>query len=706
MGRINYFVRHALHPVLFFVSIGLLYFQVLVWHHPWGGVLFILYLAIVSEWWRHTLQHVLGMKRKTWTASALASFAAVSVLGLSVSVVITWYRFTPVLLWSCFVASGIVAWLGCILTVKHGVVDAIEPELRAHLFSHPVFSKRLIIPILYLLLWFVGVGALLHSGSDSTLVTPWQTIKPYYLPLFFISTFILGVMIFSFYGTKVILFFLVLHGLLLHGYLPLSHAKPWGGDVWRHVSMERQLARGDVVRPVLFGPEAEWKDVGSVSLPVAFLQPHKYAYGHLWGTTLMVSQTMQLDLETVNKWLIPILWSLFFPFLLFQLGRQVFRSPRAALFFAWLSALPFPLQALGALSLPVSLGLLLFLFTLSLFLSWLTSHSVRQLVLTLFFAVLMLFGYPLYSILIWVFIILGAIVRYAGRYRAVASSILFVLAPFVLPGIELLSRVSHLSTSWYWLEQVKRMAGEWSGWYFASEIRPHDIVSGNIIFNHTPLSAFVSSPFVDWRWHIPVLLICLWIVIGYGLIKAWQSRRIQPKLYALLLSLLIGGYGIGWYVLAGDRLLIRRSDALIAITMLCMFVYGLQQMHDMARVQYKRIAVFMVLLFLSWSATTTYASGPDMRVVSKEEYAAAERIWEQEKNKETHCVLADTWPLLALEAISGGTIVGGGFPMDYQFGQPERVRLLDALRQTSSTDAVIVDEAKLITGAETCTIEK
>jgi hypothetical protein len=113
--------------------------------------------------------------------------------------------------------------------------------------------------------------------------------------------------------------------------------------------------------PVLFGDQAEWQEVVNINLPSAFLQANKYSYGHLWGTSLLVAETLQVDLIAINKWLMPVLWSLVMPFIFFRLGQLIFNNRRQALWLVWLSLLPFPLQALGALSLPVSLDFILFL---------------------------------------------------------------------------------------------------------------------------------------------------------------------------------------------------------------------------------------------------------------------------------------------------------------------------------------------------------
>jgi len=93
----------------------------------------------------------------------------------------------------------------------------------------------------------------LKNNSASVLDSPWQTIDKYYLPIFFLLTFFLVLIVFSQYKVKFILSLIVFHSLLLHLYLPVTHVLPWGGDVWRHIGIETSLSRGEIYPPVLAG---------------------------------------------------------------------------------------------------------------------------------------------------------------------------------------------------------------------------------------------------------------------------------------------------------------------------------------------------------------------------------------------------------------------------------------------------------------------
>jgi hypothetical protein len=77
-------------------------------------------------------------------------------------------------------------------------------------------------------------------------------------------------------------------------------------------------------------------------------------------------------------------------------------------------------------------------------------------------------------------------------------------------------------------------------------------------------------------------------------------------------------------------------------------------------------------------------------------------VWQVEKNNTSghYCVIADTYPLLALEALSAKRIVGGGFPIDQYFGQKEREEIFQELNQEFS--APMWQRAQNVTGAKEC----
>ena len=97
----------------------------------------------------------------------------------------------------------------------------------------------------------------------------------------------------------------------------------------------------------------------------------------------------------------------------------------------------------------------------------------------------------------------------------------------------------------------------------------------------------------------------------------------------LFFTVIAGGYAVGWFLLEGDRSFIRRFDLMFAFLIL---VFGLFGFYALAKKKIfssfgKPVLVFLFLIF-AWFSSTAYASGPDMRVVSQDEYDAAKYVLE------------------------------------------------------------------------------
>jgi len=684
------------------------------------------YVIILTVWWRDILHHVFRFERG-FVSVLLSAFAGLFFVSSIEASVVAFYTSTLFLTWTSLICSGVVTYLLRLFFLSRSCGSESIRKGRGQYIQ--MFPNIPWLSWIYISGWIVSVCLFFRAHGIDTLFSPWQSLSIWIAPLLFVLSVVLGFLIFSKQKTTQVLVLLLMHSFLLHLYLPLSHELPWGGDVWRHIAVESRLTQGEIVQPVLFGDQARWREVGGIDLPEAVLIPQKYTYGQFWSLAVIVNQVTGISLYTINIWLMPVLWSLLFPLILFRIGRIVFRSWRGGLVLAWLSFMAFPLQALGALTLPVSLAVLSFFFVLMLWLQYLGTLRTVQGGLCAIFFVLMLFGYAL-GVLLMLFVILGtwslrAISQYA-RSRRVGWSLVFLLTVLgicIIPSIELLAGTSHLSANISVLYVGRQVIGELSGWLYASAIRPHDIASGNLFFNHTPDYAFVSSLFTSWRWWIIPCMIVLWVSALSGIyIYAKERRPLRFLVPAWIAVSLMGGYVIGWFLLSGDRLFVRRLDPFLSVLILlfvCVSICSLFHRVRFSTVFLRRSIALCILFVVSWFSMATYMSGPDMRVVSVDEFAISEFILNeiQDSSKPISlqqyisdtgegtpllkhfsplfgvniCILADTWVLLPLEALSSGSIVGGNFPIGYQFGQEERISLYDTFLHGVVTTSTIHD---------------
>lgn len=708
----------------FLLILGLLYGQLLSWQSQWLGImLFASYLLFVGSLWQQIFFHVFSIRPKGYLSRLLAMFAVIILLGSVSSMWIAWYKVTPIILFSVYATVALITVI-IDIAVRDQEWDRIFPRLRVGipfqtgkkvLFTSR-FRRRDIIVLLYGVALIASVVLLFSSRHTSTVLqSPWQVIHPYFLPVFFAASVLLGIIICSRYRVSLLLGLVVLHSLVLHLYLPFSHELPWGGDAWRLIAVETKLARGEAELPVIAGDRVDTKNIYGVPVPTAFLVPQKYTYGQFWGTMVLLNQTLQIDLLVLHQWFLPILWGLLLPLLLFRIGRILFSSSRNGVFLAALGLIPFSFQSLGSVSLPVSLGYLTFFFFFQFWLQYLHERQPKQRSLSLLFGGLMFFGYTLHALFFALTAISSFFISRIARIKhslakKSAGTVALCFGVLVFPVIEIVTRWSGVPKNLSLLEALRQFVGQFSGMTYALQIRPHDIVSGNIIFNHLPEVAYVANWWTMWRYEIVVGMCVLWLLALIAIVASFHIRRAHLIHVITTLSFIVfGGYIIGWYLMSGDRLFIRRLDGMVAFLLLILAMAG-------ARVLWRYMKTFRVfkysgtkkafqmimILFLSWFGTAAYASGPDLRVLSKGEYDSAVAVWNEEVKigASTHCILADTWSLLAVEAVSGKEVVGGGFPIGEQFEQPERdVLYREAIREPRS---IVLEVAKRKTGASAC----
>lgn len=686
----------------------------------------------------------------------------------------------------------------------------------------------------YLFLVSLGFYLLYTSRTGASILSPWQTIHPAYIYVFFAATLVLGMLIIKFSSsqrggdkrgglesllkrglrrdplpappflkkgadkrTLLLLFLLVIHSLLLHSYLPLTHDLIYGADGWRHMANEQRMLEGLLYLPAKTVEEA------SLSTRIGGL-----SYRPFWFISVAAAKITTLDLLTVNKWLLPIVWSIVFPLLMFAIGRKIqaagtppsrqaniphhpsqggikggvrsltssvgledadlppadltlltaaqsdnrgtaVHTPsvplkgddlglpplaitdRWPLFLVWLSFLPFAFQAGGSFTLPVNMGFLIWLAEILLIIKYLQNPTRKQLYMLLGLGVLSVFNYTLFFILYWVGLGLAAVLSVIARNpdvrrgdaaipligvlskaggllrRSPRGSLLAMtlLAALVLPLLELLAGYSYFSASINWLAQIKQLIGNFTAFYLAAGLRPHDILTGNIIFNQTPSYAYVANVFIVWRWWLVPFMIAFIGLAKFGWWKLWKRGEPASRWLCILGAGLFGSYVISRYFLAGENILTRRLDIVLALFFVIFVAAGVSEImkyrnNEIKNRLFPSFFISLFLLIFSLAIAASYSVGPDTRTVSIDQYKAMKYVWSEEKNNEKHCVIADAYPLLALEVISAKKIIGGGFPINTNFAQPERELIYHQM--VYGNDPTPVLQARSITGTERC----
>ncbi len=666
---IKSFIKNSV-PALVFA--GLVYFNIVFLQSYFFGWIVLVCFFV----WASRLTHVFLVKffalSQAVRIRVLAVFLVLAVVGF-VAGILSWvYKMTPMILSIAFLVVGLLAsYLKNLTNEAAGVVPEIEDAHKQVLEEVPSAKVGL---VLYLVLVSAGFYFLNISQTGLDISTPWQTISVSYVYIFFAATLVIGCLIFSKLKSGTLLFLFILHALLLHAYLPLSHSLFYGADGWRQLAIENKMLSESVEKTLSFS-----------SAPTSFWQQFNFgglAYAQFNSLGLLFKLICQTDLIMFLRYFIPIVWSIILPILLFEIARAFDWEKKRALLFVWLSALPFALQVSGSFSLPSNLSFLFWLFIFLLQLKNRQNYNLVGLFSIIILGLFSIFGHSLYFILFCLNFILLNILNFKKKNQLldkIKILVVFIFSLLLIPGFELISKFSKFNTKIDFFAQIKAILGSLSGWYVATGLRVSDITVGNIFFNQPPLNALVTNIFTTNRGWICIFMLLFWLVFILGWYKMLkQSKNNFNSAWLILTIGLLGGYIISRYFLIGENILSRRLDAVLAVLIILPVAYWLYETIIIQKnIFYQRVVMFVAIVFCSAAITASYTLGPDSIVISQSQYLAADYIWQKEKlSGKNICVLSDTNTLLALEGVSGKKIVGGGFPINLYFAQPERENML------------------------------
>lgn len=654
-----------------------------------GWIILIFYLVFTSQGGFWLLVKFFVFPEKLWRLRILGAFLSLVGIGLWVIPFLLFSRLTaPAIALVLFLNGALLLGFGYWAKSSKRTPALELPEKDFYLEDG---SGGPIGVVIYLVLVAISFYLLQQNSSADNITTPWSIIHSSYIYIFATSLFLLGILIFSRLQGKTILFLLVIQSFLLHSYLPLSHKLIYGADQWRHMAVERQILTEQSITPAIY-------DTSSF---LHTLNPGQFSYLQLRGLTVILSRLLTIDLLPLNVWLLPIFWSVLLPILLFEFVFSLGWKKKESLFFVFASFLPFALQAAGSFTLPVNFGFLFWLLGLLLILKRLKEKRPGQRWVLFLYGLALGGGYILYFILFWLVWGLAALlsVKMHNIWRWLFSLVSLLFLPLIIPAIELFTKYSLISHSLNWLKQLEQLVGNFFGLYLVLGPRSHDITTGNIIFNQAPLYAFVPNFFITWRWWLAAIAIAIFCLATVGFFLMLFNKEIKYRWLAIISFGFFGSYIISRYFLAGENILTRRLDIVLAFLLMLLSFYTLRLLFERVK-NWRRLTVFLAVVIVTAAICASYSLGPDTWAMSQDEYDAAQYIWHVDRGQLNHCVVGDTYPLLAVEAISGGRIVGGGFPMNEYFSQPKLIELLKKLKNDANPEAW--REALDITKSEYC----
>jgi len=673
--------------ILFCLLSFLVFFNAEFWHLHWLGIATLgLFLFFSSIGFAKLLFNIFHLNDKI-CARILAGFLSFAFIGSLAGAFILFGRLNSIVIAFIYLAIGLFSvFIGEIkLKIEKEETNEADEE-TADLEPKKYYM------VIFVFLIFAGLYFLARSPSNGALITPWQAISGNYIYLFFLSTLILGTLIFSKISIKSVLFLIIIAYLAMLSYLPFSSDLFWGADGWRHLAVLEQVKNSGSIEIINFSTEGNW---------VERLNPGLFAYSQFWGVLSSVNLVTSMDLIDLIAWLQPIIAGIILPIILYQLGVALNFGKRKSLFLAWLGLWPFALHTAGAFTLPVNFGLLFFLIIFLLLIKRISSPNKWQIPVLIFLFIISFFSYSLYLILFVLAWIIVEIILYSNKYypnklKNWMFAGLLIFSILAIPMLEIVAGYSKINHQIGLFSSAKQLAGNISGFYLASGPRPHLIEAGNIFFNQAPAYGFVPNGFTEWRYWIVIFMFLAVVAIIFGA-RQMKKRGASHDNLLIILSLgIIFGYFICRYFLDGSHLLSRRLESVIA-------VFGIVLIFSALHKLFSKKAFFPLLFIFIFAVgiASSYSLGPTSRAMSETEYQSARTIWQEIDSSKNYCVIADTYPLLALEALSAKKIIGGGFPIDKDFGQSELVAIYNEMK-INNDDESLWNQARSLTGAEKC----
>jgi len=585
--------------------------------------------------------------------------------------------------------------------------------------------------ILLAVLFLIGFYTLLASGEPNKhILTPWQAIPAQFIwVIVLLAAIILGLIIFR--ARPLLLLPIILFSLLLHLYIPAVYQLPFGGDSWRHMSSMAAIEQTGNF-PV---EKQDYISFGKFKIPSAFITAPSYA--SLWSNNILAHKILHLDLITIITFAPYLLFSLFVPLLVYVLfsGFDILQV-KNALLGSFLLNLFFPIQAYGSVALPVGIGFLCFLLFLITVRLWIKKRKKFLLIFLGIQLFLLFWGYIIYFI--FAALIIGFLLIYYYNppinWRVKLLRIFYLLASIAL--IPVLSLWFSPNARFVVLSTGLEYAGDFWKHFFLYFLgfKPADdfhLQTGNLIWQKMAGSSSSLWPF-KFEYFDTLLLMGILILLFIGLRALIKKIKISikqnnfrcfPALILYLLAVVFGGIFLDNYYLGGIHLLTERLDLIADFLFIILLIYALSQLiadkddHEsqksipaesagkQAKVKNHfsmfnlpinwRVKQAGIILLLSLTIGSTYLSGPIHGRITKAHYQAMQALYQEIKKnrREDYCIIAEHFPLLALEAISAGQLKNGNFPIKYGYFE-ERGQVF--IRMFSNPKIRVIQEAMKI----------
>jgi len=200
-------------------------------------------------------------------------------------------------------------------------------------------------------------------------MTIWQTLNPLVLPVFFLSLVLLTMILISGEKWQISLLLIITQSILAHAFFILVFDAGYGVDQWAALGWTRRLFDGlDYPQGVPFNLNI---DLPGRSLIYQVFKSIGVAFQPTLST--VIARVFSVDVYWVHIVLVPVLWGIFLPVIAYRITDAIIEKKSLAVLAAVLTLAAPSLILWGSVSVPNSLGFLLFFFDILLIVDYLSS---------------------------------------------------------------------------------------------------------------------------------------------------------------------------------------------------------------------------------------------------------------------------------------------------------------------------------------------
>lgn len=670
--------RKLSFTILSLLTVVLFSLNMYVLHSTLIGILsFVIYLAVNSVFFGNFLARI--VTPESWLTPLFGSLLLVLLIGFSGAVFVLFIGLSRMFIVFILLLLAIVASL-----LLHNRKNQVEPkndlrEAQEVLKAECKKTNKFLGIGLFLLILFGFI--MLFFARSYNRSTVWGAIPIEYIGIYILATFMVTLLIFSKYGSKTVLFFIVLHSILLYSYITMVCGTLYGSDPWSALGAEKALLAERVPRnltPTILDVLSNkggfnWRNIGGLPVPEAFIS--RFSRLGYNAITVIFSSMLQVDVLWINILLVPVIWIFSSALIWFQIGKYLSTGRIYALLLSFTPALFCSIIGRGAIGVPAGIGAIFLLLSLLLWVNFLIKRNRSSFLLALFVTSTSLFFHTAYfvvSIEIAVVSILISVFltdKRRGLTRLLTTFCLIViLLIMVIPCLDM------IDNTYFKPEFLHNPLSVFSS--FINWVADFSGLTGTSLSPNT-LHILTGNSFLAGQFCVASTRL-LWLLVIVGLFNYKKVNKRVMVLFVALLTITHLDNFIVWYLMDGLHPVGRYIDTsmeffkvpLVALGILSVIdlthSYGKAKGFVLSASQHlkfnKKVRINAIILltcvFLTIVSTSSYTNDPGAIWASRDEVNALTYI-NNISQQQNYCVISEPFSLSVLEGISAANMTDG-----------------------------------------------